>query len=619
MQLLLALLAIPLLIVVTVLGVTLFRLLSVRLRASWLTPAERSDIPEHARAALLEGELWARHKGFEFVSVIRSFLPFADSKDPQWGVVLHHPRLFTWVEIQVPLVQEPPFPWRATFVTPLDSGRTLATVSAIDHGVIPGDYRWQLADAWTTDIDAQWRLHLGRIKGQRARLLHPLEYVNFANTFHREYYEKLVAGGHYRPQGRHQRLALGAALRLTPRMIRGELRLAKLRGAVAKNAPAPAPEADLGGEVAAFHNLRAIREGGSVHWLIKTGLLLFSVLLFGLAFGMVFSWWTVLLLIPVLLLHEAGHLFGMWLFGYRNLQMLFVPMLGAVALGHKERVPLWQEVTVLLLGPVPGLLLGLALLTAIPWAPPWLLELALLLLILNLFNLLPVMPLDGGRIVNLALFDHLPQLHSLVHLLSLLAVGSAAILLEETVLMILAGLLALSLHAQMRENNLLSRLLREGAAELEGDEQVAAILGELRRSPLGAQPFAERFEVARSLVNRLAYHHTPRLHRAGALLAWAAAVVLPVVVVLGPALPVLAGFALWGPSSEEQLRATLPQVEDWPAYIEAAADDRERLTRLYQAAAVSSMDGDPEQADGYLEQADEIVKRMTAAGEWGDD
>jgi hypothetical protein len=269
----------------------------------------------------------------------------------------------------------------------------------------------------------------------------------------------------------------------------------------------------------------------------------------------------------------------------------------------------------LLLGPVPGMLLGLALLTAVSWASPWLLELALLLLILNLFNLLPVMPLDGGRILNLALFDHLPRLHSVVHILSLLAVGTAAIVLQETVLMILAGLLALSLYAQIRENNLLSRLLRDGAADLRGDEQVAAILRELKRSSLGGSPFGDRFDVARNLVNRLAYHDAPRLHRAGALLAWVAAVILPVVVALGPALPTLAGFVLWGDSTQEQLRASLPQVEDWPAYIKAAADDLERLTRIYQAAAVSSMDGNFEQADIYYQQADDLVERMAVAGE----
>ena len=212
MQLLLALLGLPLLIAAAIFGVTLFRLLGFRLRRSWLLPCPLEEIPEHAKGPLLEGELWARHKGFEFVSAIKSFTPFADSKDPQWGVVLYHPKLFTWVEIFVPLVGDPAFPWKAGFVTPLENQRAIATWNAQEHGFIPGSYRWILADAWASDIHGQFAFHLGRIKGRRALLLHPREYLHYANAFHREYYEKLLAQGHYRPHGKDARLALPAAL-----------------------------------------------------------------------------------------------------------------------------------------------------------------------------------------------------------------------------------------------------------------------------------------------------------------------------------------------------------------------------------------------------------------------
>ncbi|HEX4614121.1 MAG TPA: hypothetical protein VH092_38415, partial [Urbifossiella sp.] len=70
--------------------------------------------------------------------------------------------------------------------------------------------------------------------------------------------------------------------------------------------------------------------------------------------------WVVIVTL-VLLLHEAGHLFGMWLFGYRDLRVFFIPFIGAAASGRNETAPVRHEAVMLLLGPVPGILLGFGL------------------------------------------------------------------------------------------------------------------------------------------------------------------------------------------------------------------------------------------------------------------
>jgi Zn-dependent protease len=122
------------------------------------------------------------------------------------------------------------------------------------------------------------------------------------------------------------------------------------------------------------------------------------------------GWMGVVVLVGVLLFHELGHLAGMKLFGYRDLKMFFIPFFGAAVSGKRVGVASWKEAVVLLLGPLPGIALGLvlaAMLSAGPSSPPstQLTAWATALVIINAFNLLPVTPLDGGRLFHLLLFS----------------------------------------------------------------------------------------------------------------------------------------------------------------------------------------------------------------------
>lgn len=112
------------------------------------------------------------------------------------------------------------------------------------------------------------------------------------------------------------------------------------------------------------------------------------------------------ILMGVLLLHELGHYLAMRAFGYRNLQIMFIPFFGAAASGKRTGKAPWQEAIVLLAGPVPGIVLGLALLPVVHLTGlPLVRTVALQLVVVNLLNLLPIMPLDGGRLFHLALFS----------------------------------------------------------------------------------------------------------------------------------------------------------------------------------------------------------------------
>lgn len=139
---------------------------------------------------------------------------------------------------------------------------------------------------------------------------------------------------------------------------------------------------------------------GSTLWILVISIIAF------LALGAAqWDWKFTLWLIPVLLFHEAGHWVAMRIFRYRNLRMFFIPLFGAAVTGRHWNVPGWKKGIVSLAGPIPGIAMGIAAaIAALILKTPWLNELAFLLLILNGFNLLPVLPLDGGHVLHATLF-----------------------------------------------------------------------------------------------------------------------------------------------------------------------------------------------------------------------
>ena len=155
--------------------------------------------------------------------------------------------------------------------------------------------------------------------------------------------------------------------------------------------------------------------------LIVTGIFFFIVV--GLNAGLK----EVALLVGVLFFHEAGHALGMRIFGYKNVSIFFIPFLGALMTGRKENATAWQEALVSLMGPLPGLFLGIVLLPIFAGSENEILRnLPLLLLFLNGLNMLPFMPLDGGYFCNQVLFSrnrYLEATFSVFGILGLLALA----------------------------------------------------------------------------------------------------------------------------------------------------------------------------------------------------
>lgn len=121
-----------------------------------------------------------------------------------------------------------------------------------------------------------------------------------------------------------------------------------------------------------------------------------------LAYGWAFGPWFGVGLIAMLLIHEMGHVIALRWKGYPINLPVFIPFLGA-AIFVKDFGDRETEAYIGYGGPLLGSLAAFLCMAAwlLTGSPPLLLT-AYLGIYLNLFNMLPIRPLDGGRITQLA-------------------------------------------------------------------------------------------------------------------------------------------------------------------------------------------------------------------------
>lgn len=133
---------------------------------------------------------------------------------------------------------------------------------------------------------------------------------------------------------------------------------------------------------------------------------LISMFFFIAAFLLLFSDQLIIIgfLVIALVIHELGHFWTMKKFNYRNVRMLFVPLMGAFVNGKKERYSQKESFWVVMAGPFPGIIIGGLLIYLSPMYDSSLMFiLGGIFLFLNVMNLLPLDPLDGGQMLKLLL------------------------------------------------------------------------------------------------------------------------------------------------------------------------------------------------------------------------
>lgn len=127
-----------------------------------------------------------------------------------------------------------------------------------------------------------------------------------------------------------------------------------------------------------------------------------SAILYGFAFG---SWYFAVGLVLLLLVHEYGHVVAMWRKGIRASAPIFIPFLGAAVFAEipdNRNDEAYIGYGGPLIGTI-GALMTIALAFLFPVGSFWSTLLHILGnvgLFINLFNMIPARPLDGGRILH---------------------------------------------------------------------------------------------------------------------------------------------------------------------------------------------------------------------------
>jgi len=125
-----------------------------------------------------------------------------------------------------------------------------------------------------------------------------------------------------------------------------------------------------------------------------------SMLVSVAAYAWLWGWRFGVGFVLLLLVHEMGHVLELRRQGVPASAPLFIPFMGAVVGMKQMPKDAWREAQVALAGPILG-----SLGAAVVWIAGealdsnFLVALAFTGFLLNLFNLLPIVPLDGGRAV----------------------------------------------------------------------------------------------------------------------------------------------------------------------------------------------------------------------------
>jgi len=122
-------------------------------------------------------------------------------------------------------------------------------------------------------------------------------------------------------------------------------------------------------------------------------------------------WAELAALFAIVLVHELGHVLAAKSYGWRIRSIKLLPFGGVAESEEAGTVPARQEAVVAAAGPLQNVwMAGAAYLLGVygGWEPEWANYIVQANLMIGLFNLLPILPLDGGKLLQVWLSYVLP-------------------------------------------------------------------------------------------------------------------------------------------------------------------------------------------------------------------
>jgi Zn-dependent protease len=560
--------------------------------------------PPAARGVLDIGRAWLLPRGFRYVSswVTRPLI-VAKRDDVRFSDVYVDETGTVFAGVSLRDNPQPGDLVNIEFSSVFDDGTMMTTMNRYRHSPIWEPHWWKVEDPFDANLDTALKRHRERLAA------HPTPASSDTNLrdqmsekFLRAYVDELVKAGYAaRDATGETRLRFVPAARYVWKVLSGNFKanlvtpVPLVDNAAASAAPGRAGAIDAGVEadLKSYQSRRAATAATSTRgkWMLG--------LVSALAFIAVGAWvWNATLAVGILLViafHEGGHYLAMKLVGYRNLHVFFLPGLGGLATGEKQDASAAQKVFVYLAGPMPGIALATAIYIAVPTETLAAIDgadaLLTMMLIINVFNLLPVTPLDGGRVMEVLLFARWPTLRFLFAAASCTLLVAGGMLTGDSVMMLVGVLVALALPAQWRFSRLARKIPRKRGEAFDEPTAARKVFEALSAPPFTKWNFQKRTGAADELISELRTPIPGPVGVMGGLSIYAACFVVPAVVAIASSQAFREGAAMAWESREmiaemQREAANRPPRRDWDKDLEAArglAPDA-RLALLLEAA-----------------------------------
>ncbi len=494
------------------LATLLSRLSNVRLRRASTELKPATELPSHLLPLFSAYGQKLGQLGFEPSHCQRGEDVFANDVFGRWSCVFLNRQLQTYAVVYPAQTPDIGNPAAVDFLTVFSDGRRLQTMNGLAHTILDSVPDTTINDPCADTLEQLWQSHqkalASQASGRTPIIVTPEDFVRRESDAKTGYVDRILRKGMLVPEGANLfRMRPLPMFRLAFKALGGlgkANKLAMKRVALArKTTPVELPPAV---EIEGYKRAAQYERSRGRRWQGELLLFLGSLVFFVLSFGIVLTPEYLLILLMAISLHEVGHLFGMLLFRYEDVRLLFIPFFGAASIGTPMHVRPFQKVIVSLLGPLPGLLIGVVILGmpgAFRFEPVR--DLALGLIGLNYLNLLPFMPFDGGHVFQNTLFLRYPLFQAIAWIGSGVIVGILALFGGEPFFIGIAAFLLFGALPQYRTSkaaHLLHRRLEgRDVSSLSEDEVLGEIYQVLRNPPYDGLTFAKKYQIAKTLKN----------------------------------------------------------------------------------------------------------------------
>jgi Zn-dependent protease len=430
----------------------------------------------------------------------------------QWDIVYLNKNNNCYADMFVSLLPEKHEPVKVEFKNIFYDNTRLTTQNGIEYDVIDNIPNAILYDPWAPTLEQQYTAHIEKLKTlcRSSIELNPQDYLTYEIQANNDYIDSWAQKGYLKSRnGTTWQLRLLPAMKHAFKTLRGMRKKQALKAAQLKAAGAKKTEQieiPVEAEVNAYLRMEDLSKpaGSGIGWKL---MVFFISLVIGIAiFGIAISFSAALFIIAALVVHELGHYIAMALFGYSDRQILILPF-GAATVGEKTDAAPLQKALVYLSGPALGLIAGTICLIAgarVEIKP--LVFCGAFFLILNYINLLPIVPLDGGKLFELALFSRVPVLKSVFTLVSLSLGIIAAILLRDPILIFFVIFMILGARTQILINSAHSKIkkqIKTRQIQLDKPSLLPEIFCALKQKTFARLPFAQKYTVCKNLLSGL--------------------------------------------------------------------------------------------------------------------